>query len=246
MLLNKLTTLTAIAAVCLIVSPVAGQNGETSIVDAASTAMLTANGNLSGNVQSATSQVPQAKVSLVSQGKVIDSVTTDEAGNFSFANVNPGPYQIVGSAEGMVGSSALNVAPFAQAAGAAPATVMLQGASADAMYDTYSSTPVSSFSNNPVANYNTSSCGCSSCSSAASSCSTCSGGGIGSRLGLGGGNFGGGLGGGNFGGGLGGGNFGGGLGSRLGGGLLTSPRGLLLIGGLAGGLSAIEDSSPDQ
>jgi hypothetical protein len=153
--------------------------------------MLSANGNLSGNVTSATSQIPNAKVSLVSQGKVIDSVTTDDSGNFSFANVNPGPYQIVGSAEGMVGSS---------------------------------------FSTSPVASYNTS-CGC----------NTCGGGGLGSRLGLGGGNFGGGLGGGNFGGGL-----GSGIGSRLGGGLLTSPRGLLLIGGLAGGLASIEDSSPDQ
>jgi hypothetical protein len=192
--------------------------------------MLSANGNLSGNVTSATSQIPNAKVSLVSQGKVIDSVTTDDSGNFSFANVNPGPYQIVGSAEGMVGSAALNVAPFAEAGAAAPATVTLQGATADAMYDTYSATPVSSFSTSPVASYNTS-CGC----------NTCGGGGLGSRLGLGGGNFGGGLGGGNFGGGL-----GSGIGSRLGGGLLTSPRGLLLIGGLAGGLASIEDSSPDQ
>lgn len=233
MLLNKLTTLTAIAAVCLIVSPVAGQTSETTN-NSAAIAMLSANGNLSGNVKSATSEVPQAKVSLVSQGKVIDSVTTDESGNFSFANVNPGPYQIVGSADGMVGSSALNVAPFAEAAGAAPATVMLQGASADAMYDAYSATPVSSFSTNPVASYNTGGCGC----SAAPSCNTCGGGGLGSRLGN--------IGGGNFGGGLGGGNFAGGLGGRLGGGLLTSPRGLLLIGGLAGGLASIEDSSPDQ
>lgn len=240
MLLNKLTTLTAIAAVCLIVSPVAGQTAETSIMESASTAMLSANGNLSGNVASATSKISNAKVSLVSQGKVIDSVTTDETGSFSFANVNPGPYQIVGSAEGMVGSSALTVAPFAEAAGTAPATVMLQGASADAMYDAYSATPVSSFSTNPAASYNTGSCGCSACAAAASPCNTCGGGGLGSRLGN--------IGGGNFGGGIGGGNFGGGLGGRLGGGLLSSPRGLFLAAGLAGGIAAIadDDQSPDQ
>lgn len=236
MLLNKLTTMTAIAAVCLIVSPVAGQTAQKSNIDATATAMLTANGNLSGNVTSAKATVGQAKVSLVSQGKVIDSVTTDESGNFSFANVNPGPYQIVGSAEGMVGSSALNVAPFADVASAAPAQVMLQGGSADVMYDSYSSAPVSSLST------------CNACNS----CNTCGGGGLGGGNGLGLGN-GGGLGsrlGGNFGGGIGGGNFGGGfgsgIGSRLGGGLLSSPRGLLVIGGLAGGLASIQDSSPDQ
>jgi len=242
MLLNKLTTMTAIAAVCLIISPVVGQTGEntqTSIMEAGSTTMLSVDGRLSGSVATGNSQVPNAKVSLVSQGKVIDSVTADESGSFSFANVNPGPYQIVGSADGMVGSSALNVAAFADTGAAAPATVMLQASSAQTVYDSYGSTPVSAFSTNPVASYNTG-CGCSACSSApVSSCNTCGGGGIGSRLG-------GNLGGGNFGGGLGGGNFGGGLGGRLGGGLLTSPRGLLLIGGLAGGLASIEDSSPDQ
>ena len=239
-MLNKLTTLTAIAAVCLIVSPITGQTGEnaqTSIMEA--TTMLSADGQLSGKVATSNAQVPNAKVSLVSQGKVIDSVTTDASGNFSFANVNPGPYQIVGSADGMVGASALNVAPFADAAAAAPATVMLQSSGAEAIYNDYGSTPVSSFSQNPVASYNTG-CGCSACSAApVSSCSTCGGGGLGSRLG-------GGIGGGPLGGGFGGGSFGGGIGGRLGSGLLSSPRSLLLIGGLAGGLAAIEDSSPDN
>ena len=197
------------------------------------TTMLSADGQLSGKVATVNAQVPNAKVSLVSQGKVIDSVTTDASGNFSFANVNPGPYQIVGSADGMVGASALNVAPFADAAAAAPATVMLESASADAIYNDFGSTPVSSFSENPVASYN-SGCGCNAAPvSTCNTCNTCGGGGIGSRLGnLGGGNFGGG--------------FGGGLGGRLGGGLLANPRSLLLIGGLAGGLAAIEDSSPDN
>ncbi len=223
MLLNTLTKAAALVAVCFIVSPVMGQTAQKSLTGA--TTMLSADGKLVGNVSTTRAGiVNNAKVSLVSQGKVIDSVKTDANGSFSFANVNPGPYQIVGSANGMVGAQALHVGPYTEATNAAPASVILQTSNQEAVYDAYASAPVSSFSSAPVANYG-------------SGCTSCSGGGLGGGYVAGGG-------GGMFGGGLG----GGGLGSRLGGGLLASPKGLLLLGGLAGGLAAIDgdDASPDR
>ncbi len=147
-------------------------------------------------------EVPNAQVSLVSQGKVIDVVKTDAAGSFSFANVNPGPYQIVGTANGMVGSQGLNVAPFAQSQPRTTNQVVLQHATPETAYNTFSSAPVSSFSSGPSFGYG------------------------------GGGGY----------------SGGGGGGSLLGGRLLGSPKGLLIIGGIAGGVVAISDndSSPDQ
>lgn len=235
----------AIAALCLIASPALAQQPTPAKAQIApTTATLSADGQLTGNVVTAkadkVTQVPNAKVSLVSQGKIIDSVTADASGNFSFANVHPGPYQLVGAAAGMLGSNALTVAPFAKSQPVTPGSVMLQPSAPQAMYDSYAATPVASLSS-----------GCSTCNT----CNTCGGGGIGS-------NFGGGIGS-NFGGGIGS-NFGGGIGSRLGGGFsggglgggrllggsgVFSPRGLLLTGGLIGGLAAIDDNddaSPDQ
>ena len=216
--------LTALAAVALIASPVLAQETTTvskvQTAQATATATLSAEGELTGNVLTTNAnqitKVPNAQVSLVSQGKVIDSVTADASGNFSFANVNPGPYQIVGAAAGLVGSQAFDVAPFADAQAVAPGQIMLQQSAPEVMYDSYSSAPVQSLST-----------GC--------TCSACTGGG------LGGGSFGS-----RLGGGFGGRSFGGGLGSRLGGGLLSGPRGLLVAGGVAGGIIAISDSSPDQ
>ncbi|QEG20822.1 carboxypeptidase-like regulatory domain-containing protein [Mariniblastus fucicola] len=218
---NVFKKITTVAAVCLIASPVMAQEADIAtetqpatinVADSGEAAMLSADGELTGNVLTSSAdqitQVPNAKVSLVSQGKVIDSVTTDSTGSFSFANVHPGPYQVVGSAAGLVGSKLLTVAPFAKSTPAAPSTVMLNSAAPDVIYDSYGSAPVTSFAPSPA-------------------CNTCSGSG--------------------FGGGYGGGSVAGGrLGGRLGRGLLSSPRRLLFIGGLAGGLAALEDSSPDR
>jgi len=223
----------AIAAVALIASPALAQESAPAIstqVAPAATATLSADGQLTGNVLTAkadkVTQVPNAKVSLVSQGKVIDSVTADASGNFSFANVHPGPYQLVGTAAGMLGSNALTVAPFAKSQPVTPGRVMLEPSAPQVIYDSYASAPVASLST-----------GCNTCNA----CSTCGGGGLGGGIGSG---YGGGIGsrlGGGFGGGSG---FGGGR--LLGGRGLFSPRGLLIAGGLAGGLSAIDDASPDQ
>ena len=213
MLLKHLINAAALAAVCMMVSPVVGQTADL----AGSTTTISVDGTLVGFVRTATSDVvTNAKVSLVSQGKVIDSAVSDESGNFSFANVNPGPYQIVGSSDGMVGAQAYHVGPYVESASAAPANVILQTSAQESVYDAVGSAPLAAYG------------GCSACAAAAPSpcstcntCNTCGGGGFG----------------------------GGGLG--LGRGFLTSPRGLLLTGGLIGGLAAIDDdddqddASPD-
>lgn len=206
-------TLTLMAVLSLIAVPAFAQDATepTSTQTTAATATLSADGELSGNVLQSSAdeitQVPNARVSLVSQGKVVDSVLADASGSFSFANINPGPYQIVGAADGLAGAKALMVEPFVANQHSIPSDVVLHRSTPRVMYQTYSHAPVSTFTPQPV----TYSYG---------------GGGGGGRL------FGG------FG--------GGGLGGRLGGGLLRSPRGLLVIGGIAGGLAAINDSSPDQ
>ena len=230
MLLKHITKVVAIAAVCLIASPVSGQ---TNGISGAST-MLSVDGTLIGYVKTSEANVvTNAKVSLVSQGKVIDSVVSDDSGNFSFNNVNPGPYQIVGSSDGLVGAQTLHVGPYVEAANAAPTNVILQTSAQESVYDVLESAPVSACSTcnaEPVQQVvEAPSCGCDTCNT----CNTCGGGGFG---GLGGG-------------GISGGGFGGaGLGGRLGGGLLSRPGRLLLAGGLIGGLAAIDgdDASPDN
>ena len=233
MLLNSVRkTFTVVAATCLLACPALAQEivetqPETTATAAVQTlpAMLSAEGDLSGTViapasEGESTEVANAKVSLVSQGKVIDVVTADDAGVFSFANVNPGEYQVVGSANGLVGSQLIKAASFSKTAPAAPSKVILQPAASQSVYDSYGSAPVASFMP-------------SSCS-ACNTCNTCSAGG----------SFGGRLSGGRFGGGLGS-RLGGGLGSGAGGGLLARPGLLLGLGGLAF-IDGDDDASPDQ
>ena len=78
----------ALVAVCLMGTPVFAQGTaqSTQITPQSTTATLSSDGQLTGNVITSTADhVPNAQVSLVSQGKVIDSVKTDASGNFSFA-----------------------------------------------------------------------------------------------------------------------------------------------------------------
>ena len=246
MLLNSLIKKTLAITACVLVSPaIAQETPETSIetqttpiiataatIQAAPT-MLSENGNLSGmiiapttsNIQGEIQNVTNARVSLVSHGKVLDIVTADETGSFSFANVQPGEYQVVGSAEGLVGSQLFQVASFTKPATiTAPSTVMLQPASPQVTYDAFGSAPVAALSG---------SCGTCGTPAPCNTCNSCS-------TGFGGG----GSVGGRFGGGLGS-RLGGGLGSRLGGGLLSRPGiGLIGLAGLAG-LDG-DDASPDQ
>lgn len=150
-----LKEITAMALACLIVSPAVGQEAVDSSQQAPSTTTLTADGQLKGNIAianaSETDQVPSVKVSLVSEGKVIDSVTTDAAGQFSFTNVHPGPYQVVGAAPGFVGSQVLQVAPFTDSH---PITtsrqLVLHQSVPTTTYSTYAQAPLSTLSSSPV------------------------------------------------------------------------------------------------
>lgn len=154
----------------------------TTLKKEATQVMLTKERVLEGNAFRTDSDKVAAdvKVTLSADGKVIDSVKTDEKGNFSFANVAPGAYQILGSADGFVGSQNFDVVDFASPAIGSPCSVGMCGASSDVIYDSFESAPVSSFS---------STCG------ACNACNTCGGG-------LGGGRIGGGRLGGRLGGGL--------------------------------------------
>ena len=146
------------------------------------TVMLNKDGSLEGTTlnEATKKAVANSKVTLTAEGKVVDAVTTDESGTFAFANVAPGAYQVLGSADGFVGSTSYDVVPYAEPAIGSPCSVGMCGASSDIVYDSYASEPVSSFS---------------TCNACSNPCNTCGGG-------LGGGSFGGGRLGGRLGGGL--------------------------------------------
>ncbi|MFK7769256.1 MAG: hypothetical protein AB8B55_18690 [Mariniblastus sp.] len=79
----------------------------------------------------------KAKVTLSANGVVIDTVTAKEDGSFSFANVEPGVYQMFGSSDGYFGGSSYNVQPFATG-GQAP---LLLQANSGVPYSTFSAAP---------------------------------------------------------------------------------------------------------
>jgi len=107
-----------------------------------------------------------AKVTLSSEGVVIEAVQA-ENGVFSFANIAPGSYTLTGSAAGLAGGQAYEVAPYA-GTGCSSCNLGLQ--STDSVV--HQSSPVYDA---PV----------SACGSCGSACGSCGGG-------LGGGGFGGG------------------------------------------------------
>lgn len=143
--------------------------------------MLNKEGTLEGKAFLTDSKAvaPNAKISLTADGKVVDAVETDKNGIFAFANVAPGAYQLLGTADSYVGSQSFDVSSYASPAvgGCSTCSLGMSSAPAEVVYDSYSSAPVSSFA--------------SSCGACNSSCGTC-----GSGFGGGGGRFGGRLGGG--------------------------------------------------
>ncbi len=58
-----------------------------------------------------------AKITLSSEGVVLDTVKADEDGLFSFQGVEPGAYQLFGSADGFVGGETYDVQPHSGEAG---------------------------------------------------------------------------------------------------------------------------------
>ena len=139
---------------------------EPSLVENNDSVQITEEGNLVGKVFATVDgeQKPlDAKVTLSSDGVVINSVQAAEDGSFSFDGVDPGSYQLLGSTDGYVGGQAFDVQPYtADYGGCSSCNLSLQSAD-QAVYDS------------PV------------CGAPASTCGSCGGGG-----GIGGGGIGGG------------------------------------------------------
>jgi len=141
--------------------------------------MLNKDGSLEGTalLNESKKAIADTKVTLTAEGKVVDSVQADENGTFAFANVAPGAYQVLGSADGFVGSSAYDVVSYGgDLGGCSSCSVGMASAPSEVVYDSYASQPVSSFSS------------CNACSPCGNTCGGGLGGGrlgggLGSRLG---------------------------------------------------------------
>jgi len=183
---------------------------------------LTENGALAGRVVTMldSEDTPVvARVSLTADGKTVATSTTDVVGNFSFDDVQPGTYEMVGVSGQYVGGQSIVVGEAVE--GVESSVELRVSTAATAAVAPIVSAPMAAYA--PVQATG----GCSSCAAAApvSSCNSCGGG-------LGGGS--------SFGGGV---SFGGG--GRLLGGGSSSLRRLLLIGGAVAVPVAIS-ASPDQ
>jgi uncharacterized membrane protein YgcG len=106
---------------------------------------LQEDGSLKGKAfVAATDEAVDAKITLSQDGEVVSTVATDEKGNFSFANVEPGVYNMVGTASPYVGSAAVTVAPYAQDAGCSVCNMGLTEAAPEVAYETCGSAPAAS------------------------------------------------------------------------------------------------------
>ena len=206
-------------AVGLLAVPVAAQ------IDAGQAAVrvnLTQNGALAGRVVTMldSEETPVvARVSLTADGKTVATSTTDVIGNFSFDDVKPGTYEMVGVSGQYVGGQSIVVG---EAVEGGESSVELRVSTA-ATVAPIANAPLSALS--PVQAGST----CTSCASPVSSCSTCGGGGT-------------------VGGGIGGG-IGGRIGGGAAFGGSSSLRRLLLIGGAVAipvAISGDDGASPDQ
>ena len=203
---------------------------------------LSENGSLVGHVfaMMEDEEAPIAgKVTLTADGQTVSTLETDETGNFSFRDVEPGQYNMIGVAGSYIGNKVIEVTPF---------DAVLSDESEEAEEEAYTAVPLlvapsyaaqdyGSFGAAPVETFSAGG-GCASCSqpsyvegySVGGGCSTCGGGC--STCGGGGGGFGGG-------------------GGGFGGGGLLGPRPfrrLAIIGGAVGlavGISS-DSSSPDE
>lgn len=173
------------------------------------------------------------KVSLTDlDGKTISSLNTDDDGNFSFNDIEPGMYKAVGVAGDYIGDTEIEVIVDEEAAQEGEYTaipIAVAPASSSAIFNTYASLPAASFSAAPIQSIG---CSSGSCGGYRTGCSSCGGGG---GRGIGFRSFGG---------------CGGGCGGIAGGGLFGGGFGrLALIGGAVAiplALSGDGDASPDN
>jgi len=105
-------------------------------------ATLNEDGTLAGNVFATVDgeQIPlEAKVTVANaEGVVIDTIESKEDGSFSFASLEPGVYQMYGSADSYYGGQSVDVMPYS--GGGACQTCNL-GLDSSAGYDSYAAAP---------------------------------------------------------------------------------------------------------
>ena len=146
---------------------------------------LTEDGQLSGHVFAMMDdeEAPIAgKVALTADGKTISAIETDATGNFSFEDVKPGLYTMIGVAGEYVGDKVIEVTPFSTDGEytAIPLAVAPK-MNAGGVFNSYSAMPMQTFSSAPVGTQYYGGYTAGGCSSG------CGGGG--GRLFSGGGNF---------------------------------------------------------
>lgn len=156
-------------------------------------AVLNESGALEGRVFAmlGSEETPMvAKVSLAADGKTVASSETDVIGNFSFSDVEPGTYTMVGVSGEYVGDQVVVVSTASdledEASGGVYTSLALQVAPVDVYSDaSYAGIPMDSYAA-PISECG--SCGaCDSCGvSSVSACGSC-GGGVGGGIGGGGG-----------------------------------------------------------
>lgn len=167
--LNPLTRMFA-AAACLVAC---------SVSSAQESVTLQEDGSLAGKafVAETAEKAAEAKITLTQEGQVISTVNADEDGNFSFQNIEPGAYDMLGVSDPYVGQASYEVAPYSTG-GCSSCSMGLSSQPSEEVYSSCGAAPAQSFSASPCGG------GCNSCG--------CGGGGGGL---LGGGGFGGGGGG---------------------------------------------------
>ena len=216
----------AVFAMALALPQFCNANNDDVVSDDVVQVSLSENGTLVGHVfaMMEDEEAPIAgKVTLTAAGRTVSTLETDNTGNFSFRDVAPGQYKMIGVAGSYVGNKVIEVTPFDAAEEATEeeaytaVPLMVAPSYSPQVLDTYGSAPIETFSGG----------GCTACGdsqpayvegySVGGGCSTCGGGG----------------------------GFGGGGGGLLG----PRPfRRLALIGGtigLAVGISS-DSSSPDE
>lgn len=152
-----------------------------SVSSAQEAVTLQEDGSLAGKafVAETAEKAADAKITLSQEGEVVGSVNADADGNFSFQNIEPGSYSMLGVSDPYVGQSSFDVAPFSSG-GCSSCSMGLSSQPTETVYSSCGEAPAQSFSASP--------CG--------GGCSSCGCGGAGGGFGGGGGLLGGGGGGG--------------------------------------------------
>ena len=136
--------LTLMGLVCCLAFGTTNLNAQEKAISPTS-AILNADGELVGKAFAkvdGNDQPIEAKITLTKDGVVVKSVYAKEDGSFAFPSVEPGVYNMYGSAASYVGAAAVTVAPATQSCGCQPVNLGLNTCSANS-YSTFSSAPAS-------------------------------------------------------------------------------------------------------